>query len=213
MLLGDKNLAEFLFQFIVMTQPFLWMYLNETDIEFPDRVHILVYALLNCALMAVLGNRITIGFYTVPILSQYIFLIAGSFYLYNQRKPVKEALCLAFLTVFLNSYYWELPLHLVEFMTVGFYLGQIVQLWRLVPAWYISHKYTFTKPQKRWILAGVFFSWCMMILRSNIFIVWQRAGLMFINRSACMILLTWVIIESEPQTKPEQDPQENDETA
>lgn len=184
----------------------MWLYDSNLGLAFPDRTRVLVYAVLWAGGLQIIGQRFSFGFYTTSILAQYVLLIGVSFYLYNIRKPVKEALCLSFLTVFLNSFYWELPLHLIELMTVGFYTGQLVQYWRLLPAWWISTKFSFNKNQKRWVLAGVFFSWSMMILRSAIPLIWFRGLMMFLNRIGCLVLLTLTITEATSRASSEDTP-------
>jgi len=201
-MIGDKTPIEFLFQFLVITQPAIWILLYDSKINFPVSSKAIVYTGLWAALMAVIGKQIQVGFYTTPILAQYCILIATSFYLYNQRKPVKESLCLAFLTVFLNSFYWELPLHITEVLTVGFYTGQLVQYWRLVPAVFLLSEFRFTRESLKLLLIGLVLSSSMILWKLTTPQAVMKTILIYgFTRFITLGILTKTVIEAEPKTK------------
>ena len=140
MMIGDKTLPEFLFQYLVIIQPVFWMILYESETYLKDRWIEVFHAASMLTISIVMYTDFTVGYYTTWILIQYIILVNLSVYLYNQRMPLKEALCLGFLTVFLNSFYWEMPLHFMDLLSGGLYTGMLVQFVRLVPAWFIAKK-------------------------------------------------------------------------
>jgi hypothetical protein len=118
-------------------------------------------------------------------------------YLYNRRYSFKEALCLGFLTVFLNSYYWELPLHMAEVLSGTLHVGMLVQLWRLVPVPFFLGHYRFT--DRRLVSLGLGFSFVILCLKYALRILPVRLMLYAVNRLVCLLILTKTIIEAEPK--------------
>jgi len=203
LMIGDKTLPEFLFQWLVMFQPMIWIILYNTDIKIAHQqertLKYLFAVTMEGIFLAVVGKRISIGFYTTTILAQYIFLIVVSFYLYTQRKPVIQSICLAFLTVFLNSLYWELPLHVLEIIQVGFHSGQIVQFWRLLPLAFFLKRFKFNQEQVRLVIMGEILAVLLIMLRYTM----RPQGnylIFFFARFICMTVLTKAVIEAEPIT-------------
>jgi len=129
-------------------------------------------------------------------LIQYALLTMGATFLYNQRNPIKEAVSLAFLTVFLNSFYWEVPLHLAEFFH-GVHVGMLVQLWRLFPAVWFMKNYVFDEGS-RWTLAqGLLFS---LVLNGVAYLrLTPRLMTHAIIRWGCLLFLVKAITEAKPK--------------
>jgi len=183
----------YLVQVLILGQPFLWMRLYDSELCVSEWVKYLFYIGGIVALEGVWVFKAGIGFYSTALILQYIVYVVGSTYLYNQRYGIKQAVCLAFLTVFLNSYYWELPLHLAEYIQVGIYPAQFVQLWRLTPLVFFIPRGMITKNDFKPLLGGVFFSIVLMVYRSQRYRQPFQALTHPVNRVVCLAVLVYVI--------------------
>lgn len=92
-----------------------------------------------------------IGFFTWELMLQYVLFIVGSTLFLSERFRFREAICLAFLVVYLNSFYWETFYHIAEIrvwwplpLTLGYWYDRIPQLMRLLPALWLRGKFRFT---------------------------------------------------------------------
>jgi hypothetical protein len=82
-------------------------------------------------------SRFEYGWYTNDILLAYVFMVVVAVEYYRGLDGFKPV-SLAFLVVFLNSYYWEFPIHLVSFfesMNIG---GEVTQAMHLVPLLFLK---------------------------------------------------------------------------
>ena len=142
----------------------------------------------------------SIMFYTNTLWVQYTVFVMLATMFFNEHYPIKEAICLGFLTVFLNSYYWELPLHFTDYaMTFPNWLGNmgvfLPQLVRLLPLMYFLPNYTLTSTSKKLLVTGLIFSSILMMIR---FTVLRPYGgfIWAINRLVCLLVLVKVILEA-----------------
>ena len=197
MMIGGQTVTGYLTQVIVLGQPLAFMWLHGSKIKVPDVVKYYFYLIGFQFILLIATTGFEIGFYTTSLLIQYAFLTMGATFLYNQRNPIKEAVSLAFLTVFLNSFYWEIPLHLAEVFSGAPHIGMLVQLWRLVPAvWFLNH-YTFDN-RSRWTLAkGLLFS---LVLNAVAYLyLTPRLLTHAIIRWGCLLFLVKTITEAAPR--------------
>ena len=201
-MIGDKTVLEFFFQFIVIVQPVFWAYLYEWDRGFNEEYKWGFYALSLAAISGIIITGFNVGFYDSILLIQYILLTCLSTYLYNQRWPIKESICLAFLTVFLNSFYWEIVLHGAELLQHGFYLGMLVQFWRLVPLVFFFNKFKFNKDSLNQIVYGIILISVFMFTRWTVFRGLPSMPIFTLTRFCAMIILTKTVIEATPFHKP-----------
>ena len=197
MMIGGQTVIGYLTQVIVLGQPLAWMWMYESKIRVPHVIKYYFYLVGFQFILLVVATGAEIGFYTPNLLIQYALLTMGATFLYNQRNPIKEAISLAFLTVFLNSFYWELPLHLAEVFSGPPHMGMLVQIWRLVPAVWFLKNYTFDN-RSRWTLAkGLLFS---LIL--NVMTYLQLGPKLIIHaiiRLGCLLFLVKTIVEAKPK--------------
>ena len=197
MMIGDKTPIEFIFQFIVLTQPILWITLYHSELKIPEQFRLGFYALSFSTAMAILGKQVSVGFYTTSILVQYVWLVCLSTYLYNQRYDIKQAISLGFLTVFVNSFYWELPLHIAEVLQYGFHVGQLVQLWRLFPLLFFFDIKRFTRESVKLVAAGLVFSFLMITVKmQGGRPLWVNACIYAATRTITTATLTKTITEA-----------------
>lgn len=178
----------------ILGQAYLWMKLYDADIRVVEWAKYLFYIFAVGSIGLVWVIQAEIGFYNPWLIIQYIALVILSTYLYNQQNTIKNAVCLAFLTVFLNSYYWELPLHLAEYIQIGFYHpAQLKQLWRLFPLFFFIPKGMITKQSLKPLTGGALFSIGLMAYRSQRYRQPLQDFHHPVNRLVCLLVLVYAI--------------------
>lgn len=197
MMIGGQTVAGYITQMVVLGQPLVWMWLYDSKIRVVDALKYNFYFVGLQVILIIAATGFEVGFYTSNLLIQYILLTMGATFLYNQRNPIKEAVSLAFLTVFLNSFYWEVPLHLAELFSGAPHIGMLVQFWRLAPAVWLMKKYVFDEGS-RWTLAkGLLFS---LILNALAYLqIGPRPIIHAVIRGGCLLFLVKTITEAEPR--------------
>jgi len=197
MMIGEQTVTGYFTQLMILGQPLAWMWMHDNKIRVPDEIKYYFYLSGFWFILLVATTGVEIGFYTTSLLIQYALLTMGATFLYNQRNPIKEAVSLAFLTVFLNSFYWELPLHLAEVFSGGLHVGMLVQLWRLVPAVWFLKNYTFDNRSKKTLAKGLLFS---LILNVVAYLHLTPSLLTHaIIRWGCLLFLVKTIVEAKPK--------------
>lgn len=187
----------YLVQVLILGQPFLWMWLyaSRLYIEWAEHTFYAV-GILTIVIINVTG--FSIGFYRSHILIEYVGMTIFAAILFSDHHRFKEAVSLAFLTVFLNSFYWELPWHLMEYTKMSFYPAQLVQLWRLTPLLFFFRRYRFDKHSLNLALLGPVISTAFVWLRINVFN--KRYGMRIpyaINRIICVYILINIIMDAQ----------------
>lgn len=122
------------FNVAVYSQPFLFLALYRAKILglAPGPLNWALPIAGPLAAAAILAGRVSIGHYPADILAQYCLMVAFVAWLFR-RRPLNQAVALAFLVVFVNSYVWEFPIHVLDFYynrNVGL---QAVQALHLAP--------------------------------------------------------------------------------
>ena len=185
----------------MLIQPYLWMRVYDWKILVSEWNKYLFYCSSTLFAVVVWILNAEIGYYNTGLIIQYIFFVMASTYLYNQRYGVKESICLAFLTVYLNSYYWELPLHIAEYIEGYRYLAQLKQLWRLFPLLFFIPRGMITKEDTAPLLGGTLISVGFMAYRET----GHGRDLPLqalhhpVNRLVCLAILIYVIIKETPR--------------
>lgn len=198
-MMAGKTPLEFFFQFIVIVQPVFWMYLYDWGHGFKEVYKWFFYLVAEACIVGIVKTNFTVGFYTSIILIENILMVCLSTYLYNQRWNIKEAVCLGFLTVFLNSFYWEILLHAADILQYGFNLGQLVQYWRLVPLVFFLRRFKFNKDNQNQIVYGLIMISVFMFIRWTLFHGLSSVPIYTLTRFCAMIILTKTVIEAEPK--------------
>ena len=196
-MIGQQTPIGYVVQFMVLIQPYLWIKIHDLEFHVSEwfKYSYYVGAVLFAEIVYI--YRLEIGYYNTFVLIQYIGMTVLSTYLYNQRYSIKEAVCLAFLTVYLNSYYWELPLHVMEYIQCGYYgPWQLVQLWRLFPLLFFIPRGYVTGEDWLPLGGGLGFSLAMMLYRNTGHGVDLPLQALHhpINRVVCLLVLIYVII-------------------
>jgi hypothetical protein len=117
------------FNVAVYAQPYLWLLLLNS------RIKLSLYAFyfsgaVTAALVAYTG--FSVNFYTTDILLSYIFMVMAVVWRTRGVEPV-HAISFAFIMVFANSYYWELPIHAASFAESFVVGNQLIQATHLLP--------------------------------------------------------------------------------
>jgi len=188
-------------QFIILAQPIFWTRLYKLELNL-DGYATWFHALSIMVIPVIDFLGFGFAYYKPHLFIQYVVLVNVAVYLYRRRYNFKDALCLGFLTVFLNSYYWEIILHLAEYLTVGYYHpAQLVPLWRLVPAYWLHRHYRFTLKGNTLILIGPLFSLAVYLYRTNYKFTVLSLYLMPLNRLVCLLVLVASVLMAVPRSQ------------
>ena len=194
----QDSFGDFFFQAVVLGQPLFWMWLYGSDkIVIRERFRWSFYFISVCMFRLIQQSGVSVGFYSNSLLLQYVALTILAVNLFNQRYNIKQALCLGFLTVFLNSYYWEIPLHLAEVLSGTLHVGMVVQLWRLIPVPFFLKHYRFTVRDRAILSVGLAFSTVIMFTVMFVRVPDYKLVLYSVNRFISLCLLIKVLIEAQ----------------
>ena len=192
----QDTIYGFIFQGLILLQPLFWMWLHNSKIWFRERVAKELFIILSMVAFFFTWNLgVNMGYYKTDLILQYIIFTVLAVYLFNTRRSFKQAISLGFLTVFLNSFYWEIPLHLAELLSAGPHLGMLVQIWRLAPLPFLLKNYSFDKYAKPTLAVGLFVSLVVMVLR--IYLHMSYWWMYPFNRIVCLLLLVKVVAEAK----------------
>ena len=192
----QESLRDYVFQAGVLLQPLLWMWLHGSRLKVPEFLKYVFYSVAMVAVFAVWITGFSVGYYTTFLIIQYCVFTTLAIYLLNTRYCFKEALCLGFLLTFLNSYYWELPMHVAAVFSGEPVVNVVFQLWRLAPLPFLLRHYRFAPGARIVVEAGVGVSGMVMLARWFLRLrrVWWILPL---NRLVCLLLLVKVVAEAE----------------
>ena len=191
----QESVSDYVFQAGVLLQPLLWMWLHGSRLKVPEFLKYVFYSVAMVAVFAVWITGFSVGYYTTFLLIQYCVFTALAVHLMNTRHCFKEALCLGFLLVFMNSYYWELPLHVAAVLSGEPVVNVVFQLWRLAPLPFLLRHYRFALGARYVVEAGVGVSGVIMLARW--FLHFDPWWILPVNRLVCLLLLVKVIAEAE----------------
>lgn len=197
----QSSLSDYAVQSVILGQPLFWMWLHGNRWNFSEYFKYAFYLGTGAFILVIWVTGFQIGFYHTHLIIQYAMLTVIAVFLYNQRNSIKEAICLGFLTVFLNSYYWEIPLHLAEILSGQLHAGMLVQLWRLVPVPFLLSHYRFTIRSRLFLSLGLAFSGVLMIFQFILHLGFNYVWVYALNRLICLLLLTKTIIEAKVNQK------------
>lgn len=193
-------------QLALWFQLFLWFNLYHSRIRLEGwYIEALYYAGLMLAYYAVHRFQPTVGYFTPLILTQYVFFLYASMIVYRWRFGFRQALCLSYLTVFLNSFYWELFYHIHEFqiwlpLSLGFewWYVRLPQWIRILPAFFLAKN--FEIKDTRFLGAGLVGSFFLTYLRFVCHVRW--IWLMPLHRAFCLTtLIATIYISSSKEFK------------
>lgn len=192
--------VEFIELFVagVYLQPLIWMYLYNKRVPIPPWV----FQVAGVALAIFIAVfRVGSGFYTPEILLFYTLSVVYCIHYYRGRGGF-QPVCLAFLIVFLNSYYWEFPIHVGNLLAgyVGLVLFQSAHLYPLPFLLMLGFKF----PPRWWYWSCA--AWTVITALSltrilNIVPV-SSSVINLICRGVGLITLTWILrFPGQPESK------------
>ena len=184
-------------QLALWGQLFLWFNLYHSRIRLEEWYYEAIYFVgLVLAYYAVHRFQPTIGYFTPMLLSQYILFLWFSVLIYRWRFGFKQALCLSFLTVFLNSFYWEFFYHVHEFqiwlpISLGFewWYVRLPQWIRVLPAFFLARNFEVT--DTRFLSLGLVGSLFLTYLQFGPHVRWM--WLQPLHRTLCLAALIYTI--------------------
>jgi hypothetical protein len=134
----------------VYAQPLVWILLFDKKLRFPiwlfDVMGVIVAA-------GVYLSGLNYGFYTNTLLIFYILSVTAVAHHYRDR-PNLESVCLGFLIVFVNSFFWEFPIHVADFLEFDSFGVVAVQALHLWPLPFLL-KLGFSVPKRWWYGSAV----------------------------------------------------------
>lgn len=132
---------QYILRTVVYVQPFLWLYLLDKDIKVNN---IFIKVLFPVSLVSIYIILNVTGFYfsqyTNSLLCFYILLMLNAFVILSLNYGFYDSVCLTFIIVFINSYYWEFMLHLNVILFYGFSFNQFIQSFHLIPSYMLYKK-------------------------------------------------------------------------
>ena len=133
-------------------QLFLWFNLFHYKPTLPRIIKSLFYVIGGLMVPLIHLTQPHIGYFTPLILTQYTVYILAATAIYETQFNFNEAVSLGFLTVFLNSFWWEMFYHVYEFqiwfptsLTLGWWVARMAQWIRVLPYFYLRRNFEFKK--------------------------------------------------------------------
>lgn len=135
-------------QLFLYGQLLLWLNLYHSRVHFNADMEQAFNVGSALTFITVLFTGLEVGYFTNIILLQYIVFVYFSVRIYNNKFEFKKAVCLGFLTVFLNSFYWEFFYHVYEFqiwipysLYYSWWVLRVPQWLRVVPAFFVVRNF------------------------------------------------------------------------
>lgn len=195
----------YLLRSIIYAQPFIWLYFLDKDIDIKNRYIKLLYpyGLLGCLYLILSITDFEFSQYENKLLMFYVLLMMYSHYVLRHNYNYKDTVCLSFLLVFINSYYWEFMLHLNAIMFYGLSFNQLIQGFHLIPVYFLYRMIEIKDPNrvKKLILYGLIISTLNLLALNlfpftlnNIIFYPDRNLINNITRISCLTLLLIIFI-------------------
>lgn len=143
----------YLFRGLVYAQSFLWLYLLDLDFDLKKYQQTIFHILMILSYFLLSLTGFSFSQYTNRLLKFYVVLLVYSIsfirilnvkfkskMVYTKYYSFKDCLCLGFLLVFTNSYYWEFMFHINSILIYGLSFNQIIQALHLIPTLLLYRK-------------------------------------------------------------------------
>jgi len=186
---------------LVYAQSFFWVWLlrrRDLNAYFFDELKPFIVAIWGVVYLELLTSGFSFNHYTNEILRLYTVMVGVAVLLYSRKFDVKDALCYAFLTVFINSYFWEISFHFNKILVYGINPNDVIQGFHLITAYLFYREITITNwvKVKKWLIWGTIASTLnvlsITILPRAINLV-LRGTLNDVNRCVCFAVLGHLI--------------------
>lgn len=194
----------FILRSLVYAQSFLWLYLLDKDYELNNYfIRVLFPVSLGIIYLMLDMSGFSFSQYPNHLLKFYVILMLISYLILSHKYSFKDTVCLTFLVVFINSYYWESMLHFNAILIYGLSFNQFIQMFHLIPSYFLIKRLEFNniKKVKKILIYGLIFSLLNLLslnfLPLYIFGIGRGIYRTYINnftRFICLILLLTIII-------------------
>lgn len=198
-----------LFLYIIYFQQFIWIIiLNYENKLLNNKIYkllnnkifkLLFYSLSLLFILSVIVLGIGFDVFTPYYFVLYSSLVLYSVYKLNIKFDFKTSLCLGFLLVWINSYYWEFALHFSAFIQYGLSKNGIQQGLHLlpVPMLLMSFKFQYVKEKIIRLLYGLIYSFFTIFIIDYLDLNNYVLIFYLINRFICLYILVSIFLESE----------------
>lgn len=157
-------------QLFIFLQMLLWFNLYHSRFHLTRDHEAMFFFLGFSAFLWVYQTGFSVEYFTTRILLQYILMVMATVKIFNNKYEFKKALCLGFLLVFLNSFWWELFYHVYEFQIwlpysfgLDWWVNRLPQWIRLTPVYFISKNFKIN--DYRYVEYGLVLNFALTYLR------------------------------------------------
>ena len=154
-------MINYILRTLVYSQSFLWLFILFSDLDLESVIFDwLVVWFGFFSYFVVLYYDISFSQYTTELLAFYILLVVICYGFFTTKYSYKDSISFAFLIVFINSYYWESMHHFNAIVLYGLNFNQIVQMFHLIPAYFLMKRLIFhnLKRVKKLLIYGLIIS-------------------------------------------------------
>jgi hypothetical protein len=142
------NLWVYLVRVFVFIQPVFWWYVWDQEMIIPTKYSETVILIGGISSMIVSTFKLSFEYYSTSLLVQYILLVVIAYIIFLTKYTIVDSLCIAFMLVYLNSFYWEIVLHFAEYtqnlMNLSLFIN-VRELWRLTPVFFFVWNWKYNK--------------------------------------------------------------------
>jgi hypothetical protein len=178
-----------LVQILVYAQPALWLWLWDKKHRIPP-MSLLLLGIVGAAGVALSG--LSYGFYTNTLLIFYILSVVAVAYHYRDKTNL-QPICLGFLLVFVNSFYWEFPIHVADFLEFDSFGVVAIQALHLWPLPFLLKKAGFTIGDRWWYTSAV--AWTVIAVLQVLYMQLPNASpnILYLSRAIGLYTLLYIL--------------------
>ena len=206
------NLTTYFLRFFIFGQViFFWLFFNLKSIDFDTKIFdSMFYTYMILLAFIIRISNFSFDLYLPHLLIQYCFFVIVGFKIFRKKYSFNKSVSLAFLIVFLNSYYWETVLHFSEFIVKPSTLFNIRELFHLAVIPFLLSHFDFDKHYTlKQLRKGIIISFILSViviegiqyhripivfLHSNFLL---KAVIWFMNRFICLLILVDVVYNAK----------------
>ena len=189
-------MINYILRTLVYLQSFLWLFILFSDLDLESVIIDWLFVWLGFfSYFVVLYYGISFSQYTPELLSFYILSVVICYGLFNIKYSHKDSISLAFLIVFINSYYWEIMHHFNAIVLYGLNFNQIVQMFHLIPAYFLAKRLIFHNPKrvKKLLIYGLIIS-CTHLISLYVFSIIVGSSYSFLTTPITRVLTLGILI-------------------
>lgn len=135
----------YLLRGLIYAQSLLWIKLIDYDVEIKNvYIRLSFSTSLGILYLCLAITNFSFSQYTNYLLRFYVFLSLYTYIILRMYYSFYNSICLMFLLVFINSYYWEFMLHFNAILFYGLSLNQFIQALHLISAFLLYRKLEIT---------------------------------------------------------------------